>query len=120
MLEIFKNYWDNKSFVYLHSGVLLLAFAVVALSYGPFRSIRQALGSSLVRNPRSVPRSESELSRLVAPLEPFAAYFDYCSSAFIFVGLLGTIFGFVSGVPKMTNDNYQFEDILRALSTDRK
>jgi ABC-type transporter Mla subunit MlaD len=63
------------------------------------------------------PHSEVELGALLQPLEPFLGYFDFLSSVFIFTGLVGTIVGFIHGLPKLQESTWNFEDLIQALST---
>lgn len=61
--------------------------------------------------------SESEVRKLVYPIERFDSLFDFCSSSFILVGLIGTITGFFRTLPQLTDPNYNFSDLRQALAT---
>jgi hypothetical protein len=103
----FQYYLENHVFVWMHAAVLAVALAVLAMWYAEVIKIRR----------QKPPASETLFRRMIAPLEPYAQYFDFCSSAFIFVGLLGTISGFIKGIPDLRQFDYSFRDIQRALST---
>jgi hypothetical protein len=61
--------------------------------------------------------SEGEFRRYTFPIEQFERYFDYCASLFIFIGLVGTMSGFVQAVPQLKNDTYDFHNFGDALMT---
>ncbi len=106
---IFSTYFSNANavFVYLHLFVTLACAVLAAFWLRQILRLRQA----------ESPASDSDMSRLIALFDPYAAYFDFCSSAFIFVGLIGTMNGFVNGIPKLRQADYNFADLQRALST---
>jgi hypothetical protein len=109
MGSVFSNYWAraNSTFVVLHSLVAFLCLLLLISWLWRVFKLRTA----------GLPDSDGALNRLLAPLEPYGSYFDFCSSAFIFVGLIGTMNGFVNGIPELRRADYDFADLQRALST---
>lgn len=60
--------------------------------------------------------NESEYKRLAYPVEKFDAVFDFCASAFILIGLAGTILGFIQAVPHLKEAAYDFSHFRAALA----
>ena len=60
--------------------------------------------------------SEGEFRRYTYPVEKFEQYFDYCASVFIFIGLIGTMYGFIQAVPELQNSKYDFHHFRDALT----
>ena len=60
--------------------------------------------------------SEGEFRRYTYPIDKFEQYFDYCASVFIFIGLIGTMYGFIQAVPELQNSKYDFHHFRDALT----
>jgi hypothetical protein len=61
--------------------------------------------------------TEAQFRKITAPLDRYDFYFELCSSAFILIGLIGTIYGFASAIPNLTSEGYDFHQFGNALST---
>ena len=109
--HIWQRYLDNGYFVAAHVLIAIFSLIFFLLWWRQRNSIAN-------QAPVSV-RSEAMAEGLLAPLDHYAGYFDFCSSAFIFVGLLGTIAGFAGALSFFDPNARQFDvkPIERALST---
>ena len=109
MATIWRNYLENWFFVKLHIAVAVLSVGILLAWFRDLWRIRNSARVSAV--------SDSVANQLVESLAVYPAWFDYCSSAFIFVGLLGTMNGFVKAMAYLRVQDYDFKDIQVALST---
>lgn len=103
-------YFSNEPFPALHG--ILVAFSLFLFFrwVGELESARRRLRSETLHN-------EERVRRVLAPLARFDTYFDFCSSGFIFIGLLGTVFGFIRAIPLLNSKDYRFHDLSGALAT---
>ncbi len=100
---------------YLSNGAFPLLHLLIAAAAGYL--IVAWRKTAFARIPMAASISPEQYQNAVESLAPFDVYFDFCSSAFIFIGLLGTIGGFFGAVPQLKNENYDFHDVERALAT---
>jgi len=110
MPTLLDYYLGNVGFALAHLFTWLLSLLVIAW----WIHVRTRIAAR-VTNVR--PLTPPELETLLQPLEPFPSYFDFLASLFIFTGLVGTIVGFVYGLPKLLESTWNFDDLTRALST---
>jgi hypothetical protein len=103
-------YFSNPVFPVLHLVVAVVAFVQVAT----WRLRARQKVEALRRNQVVAPEAYQDV---VATLSPYETLFDFCSSAFIFVGLLGTMYGFALSLAKFSQESTDFSDLFRALST---
>jgi hypothetical protein len=114
MADILSLYLQNRLYVVLHALVGALGCGLLAIWQV---RLNRARGEAVARPPRS----DVEFHRIVDPMGTFDTWFDFCSSAFIFVGLLGTILGFASAIPFINSLDSQDErfmlEVRRAMAT---
>jgi uncharacterized protein YoxC len=105
------NYFsESPAFYTAHSIIAILA---VALFWELERRCRTV--SATAAAGRTI--TETEYEDAVLPLESFQSYFELCAASFIFVGLVGTIYGFAVAIPSLRDPNYNFMGLANALST---
>jgi hypothetical protein len=106
------NYIQNTPFFLAHLAIGVIAvFALWRLS-----RLKPQLALALVAS-RNGDANLVNRGVALSAVEAYQGFFDLISSAFIFVGLVGTIYGFATGIPKLDNPSYRFEELARALST---
>jgi len=110
-MRFLENYFaHSRLFLAAHLGIWCIAIVLFCLLERDRRRLsRSAAGESGV--------TEAQFKKLTAPLARYDLYFDLCSSAFILIGLIGTIYGFASAIPNLTNEGYDFHEFGNALST---
>lgn len=93
----------------LHAVIWVAAIGAGLFWHRQVRRLRQTSATVRAIN-------ESECKRLAYPVEKFDAVFDFCASAFILIGLVGTILGFLNAVPHLREPAYDFSHFRAALA----
>src|SRR5437763_1989500 len=109
MLSSGITYYLASPFFIAHVAVGALALILLARQFLRVRTLR-VKSSSLQRI------TETEFNRYKYRVERFDQYFDYCASVFIFVGLLGTMYGFIQAIPYLPDPKYDFHHFRDALT----
>src|SRR6266516_3998304 len=110
-MRFLGNYFSHSPlFLAAHTAIWCIAVVLTCL----LERDRRRLSRALVIESGI---TEAQVKKITAPLDRYDFYFELCSSAFILIGLIGTIYGFAGAIPNLTNESYDFHEFGNALST---